>query len=423
MNPASAITLSNSELTHIFFALALLIVSAHTLGYLFQHFKMPKVVGEIIGGLILGPTFLGYFFPKAYEWLFNAFLSEGKLLSLIYWIGLLLLMFISGFEIEKTIKKEDKRLILYILFGSTLIPFFVGWIAPSIYDFSSYLGPNGTTLILSIIIAIAVAITSIPVISRIFIDLKIMDTRFSKVVLSTATLHDVILFVALAVATSLAGGKAISQGHIAADISITLLFFALALFVMPKLVKKINKLRSNLLIKSSVSGYILFISFSFAALASILNVNFVFGAFLAGIVIGMISDEKMASAKWHIKEIGFALFIPVYFSIVGLKLDLVHHFNFLFFLGFLAFTTFFQMLGTVIAAKMTRLNWLSSFNLGVAMSARGGPGIILATVAFDLGLINETFFSTLVLIAIVTSLFAGFWFRYVTEKKIVLLNE
>jgi Kef-type K+ transport system membrane component KefB len=117
------------------------------------------------------------------------------------------------------------------------------------------------------------------------------------------------------------------------------------------------------------------------------------------------------------------LFVPLYFSIVGLKLDFIHNFAPIFFLWFLAFTTLFQLLGTVSSARLIKKYWLSSFNLGIAMSTRGGPGIVLATVAFNLGIINEAFSLTLVLIAITTSLFAGTWFRYVLNKGWHFLND
>jgi len=423
MEAAESITLSNFELTRFFFAIIFLLVSSHSFGYLFQKFKLPRVIGEIMGGLILGPSFLGYFFPQFYNWVFNAFETEGKLLSIVYWLGLVLLMFISGFEIQKSIRREEGKKVLALIIGATVVPLIAGWIAPGYYDFSPYLGIMNNMLALNIVIAVAVAVTSIPVISKIFIDLNIMNTRFAKIVIATATIQDIFLWIALAIATGLVSSNVVSMSNIISTVLITLVFFAIALFVMPKLILYGNKLRVNLLIKSSVSGYALFICFFFAAFASILNVNVVFGAFLAGIIVGTMPDEKFLNVKLQIKEISLAFFIPIYFAIIGLKLDLIRHFDLGFFLGFLIFSATFETLGTITAAKLIKEDWLSSFNLGVAMNTRGGPGIVLATVAFDLGIINETFFSTLVMIAIVTSLLAGYWFKLVLSKGWELLKE
>jgi Kef-type K+ transport system membrane component KefB len=423
MTVAELITLSNMELTRFFFAIVLLLVTAHWFGYIFQRFKMPRVIGEIVGGLILGPTLLGFFFPEIYIWIFNAFEAEGKLISMIYWIGLVLLMFISGFEIQKSFSKGDKKTIFAILLGATIIPFIAGWVAPNFYDFSPFLGSAGNMTALKIVIAMAVAVTSIPVISKIFIDLKIINTKFAKIVLSTATIQDVILWVALAIATGIVSAEAVSANNITTTVLITLAFFVIALFVMPKLIKFSNNLRANLLIKSSVTGYALFICFFFVAIASILNINIVFGAFLAGIVLGTMPNDKFGSVKNHIKEISLGLFIPIYFAVVGLKLDLIHNLDIMFTLGFLLFTTIFETVGVLVAARLIKKDWLSSLNLAMAMNTRGGPGIVLATVAFDMGIINETFFVTLVLIAIITSLLAGYWFKFILNKGWKLLKE
>lgn len=422
MNVVSSITLDSFELTRLFFAIATLLISAHFFGYLFHKFKLPKVIGEIFGGFLLGPTVLGHICPQAHNWLFNAFAEEGKLISLIYWFGLILLMFISGFEIQKKFSGEDKKIVGAVILGATVIPFIAGWIAPYIYDFSPYLGPKNNMVALQIVIAIAVAVTSIPVISRIFIDLNILHSHFAKVVLATATIQDIILWIALAVATGLVSATSMSFAGITSSVLVTVAFFVLTLAFMPRVINFGNSLKYNLLIKSSTAGYILFICFLFSALASILNVNIVFGAFLAGIIIGLMPNEKFEGEKNHIREIGLAFFIPIYFAIVGLKLDLIRHFDLGFFLWFLIFSSFFEITGTMMAAKAIKKDWLSSFNLGVAMNTRGGPGIVLATVVFDLGIIDETFFVTLVLAAIVTSLAAGYWFKYILTKGPDLLK-
>ena len=416
-------SLNELELTRFFFVIVLLLFFSHTFGYLFHRFKLPRVVGEILGGLLLGPTVLGFLAPEAHTWLFAAFESEGKLISLIYWIGLVLLMFVSGFEIQKSLNRDDQKIILVLTLGSTLVPFIAGWLAPSLYDFSPYIGPKNNMLALQLVIAIATAVTSIPVISKIFIDLKITNTHFAKIVLSTATIHDVLLWVALAVATGLVSNRALSVASILYTVLITILFFSISLIVIPKLIDFFNRSRWNLLLKSSVGGYILFVCFLFSAIASILEVNIVFGALLAGIVIGIVKDKRFDAEKSHIKEMSLAFFTPLYFSIVGLKLDLIHHFDLMFFLFFLFFTTIFQLIGTILSAKLIKNDWLSSFNLSVAMITKGGPGIVLATVAFELGIINETFFVTLVLIAIVTSLLAGTWFKYILSKGLELLKS
>jgi len=416
-------TLNNLELGRLFFAIVLLLFSAHSFGFLFHKLKLPRVIGEIFGGALLGPTVLGNFFPQVAEWIFNAFAAEGKLISLISWLGLVLLMFVSGFEVQKSFDGNDRKIVVATLLGSTIIPFLAGWLAPSLYDFSPYLGSKSNLLALRIIVAVAVAITSIPVISKIFMDLGILKTSFAKIVLATATLHDVVLWVALAIATGLVSTKVTSLAGIMVTVLITIIFLGISLFVMPQLIKFTSGLKFNFLIRSSTSGYVLFVCFLFAAVASVLDVNIVFGALLAGMVIGVMPHERFAKAKEHIKDMSLAFFVPIYFAIIGLRLDLIYHFDILFSLQFLLFATTFAVLGTLIALRLAKKDWLSSFNIAVAMNARGGPLIVLATVALELGIINQTFFVTLVLIALATSLLAGSWFKYVISKGWPLLNS
>lgn len=420
---ASSITLSSFELTRFFFAVVCLLASAHFFGYVFHHWRFPRVVGEIFGGFLMGPTGLGFVAPDVAQWLFGAFPTEGKLLSVLYWFGLILLMFVSGFEIQKKVARCDRSLIVAITLGSTVIPFAVGWLAPQLYDFSPYLGVASNPTALNIVIAVAVAVTSIPVISRIFLDLRVMHTRFAQVVLATATLHDVILWVAVAIATGLVTSGTIAAENIIVTVLITLAFFGLSLLLMPRLMQRTNAFRYNLLIKSSVSGYTLFICLLFAAVASWLDVNIVFGAFLAGVVIGLMPDRRFDAVKAHLKEMSMAFFVPLYFAIVGMKLDLIHHLDVPFFVGFFAFSTAIGTFSTVVSARCMKVDWRSSINLGIAMATRGGPGIVLATLAFDLGIINQRFFVALVLIAITTSLMAGWWFRRVLAQGQELLVE
>ena len=423
MTFAEALSLSNLELTRFFIALVLLLLTAHLLGFFFYELKLPRVIGEILGGLLLGPTVLGYFSADLMNWVFSAFPSEGKLLSLVSNLGLILLMLVSGFEIQRSFSREDRRIAVAFLVGATLIPFMIGVTVPTLFNLSNYSGPNGNGLTLAIIVGIGVSVTSIPVISKIFLDLRIIDTRFAKIVLAIATVEDVIQFALLAIATGIAGSSSIALGTIATTIFVTILFLSFCLLVLPRLILYTHRSRFNLLIDTHPTRYALFLCFSLVAIASLANVNVIFGAFLAGVAVGVLPKDTFSKAKSQIKSISFATFTPVYFAIVGLKLDLIHHFDPALFLGFLLFSTALKGFGALAIGRFVRQGWLSSVNFAVALNARGGPGIVLATVAFDLSLISEAFFVALILTAIITSLVAGYWLRYVRRKGWALLSD
>ncbi|HYY92422.1 MAG TPA: cation:proton antiporter [Candidatus Dormibacteraeota bacterium] len=407
----------------MFIALVLLLFSAHICALLFDKIKLPRVIGEIFGGLLLGPTVFGFLFPNAELWIFAAFPSEGQLLFLISEFGLLLLMFISGVEIRGTFTREDKHTALAFLLGATILPFIIGLAVSRVFDFALYAGPNSNPLALSLIVGIAVAVTSIPVISKIFLDLKIMGTRYARIVLAIATIEDSILYAGLAIATGIAGASVPSGFAITSVIVLTAIFLLTGLFVVPRVLRWLSTSRASFLMEMSHSRFALFLLFVFVATAALLNINIVFGAFLAGIAVGTVPQEMFAKAAGSIKKISLALFTPAYFAIVGLELDLIHQFNLFIFLGFLLLSSGLKISGALGVGKLIRRSWLSSANLAIGLNARGGPGIVLATVAFSARLISEPFFVALVLIAIVTSLTTGYWLRYVMGRGWPLIEE
>lgn len=255
MSLARTIALTTFELTRFFIAMVVLLFAAHIFGFLFDRVKLPRVIGEIVGGLMLGPTVLGYFDPSLENWIFNGTSSEGKLLSLISWLGLILLMFISGFEIRGNFNREDRKTATAFLLGATILPFLIGIAVTRIFDLSLYAGPNSNSLSLTIIIGIAVAVTSIPVISKIFLDLKIINTRFARIVLAIATVEDSILYAGLAIATGLAGITAPALPTIAYTIIGTALFFIFGLIVAPKILKLLAASAARVVIESSHSRF------------------------------------------------------------------------------------------------------------------------------------------------------------------------
>jgi Kef-type K+ transport system membrane component KefB len=410
------------EQTRFFIAIVLLIFAGQAMGHLFQRIKLPKVIGEITGGLLLGPTFLGFFAPEFFSWIFNAFTAEGKLISMISQLGLMFLMFVSGLYIQKGFSKQELKITSALPIAGTILPFLAGVAATFLFDFSVYAGPQGNPLSLLITIGVAFAVTSIPVISKIFMDLGIMNTRFAKIVLWSASGEDIVLFGALAIAAGIAGATNPVISDIIYSGLITAVFVVSALYGLPRLIRATYNSRANFIIKSFPVGYAIFITLFLVSVGNLLNVNLVLTAFLAGIAIGRLPDEIFGETKDRIRAVSLGFFTPVYFAVVGLKLDLIQHFDMALLFVFMLFSTAAVTASTFIVSKIMKLDWLSGVNLAVALNARGGPGIVVATLAFDFGIINEAFFVTLVLTAMITSLFAGYWLRYVLSKGWPLLK-
>ena len=414
--------MSNFDLTSLLLVLLLLVGLAQLLGHLFTRIRQPKVVGEILAGVLLGPALLGKISLGSAN--FVDFASHhATSLSFIYWLGLLLLMFLSGAETRQLFTPEERREVSWLAIVGTGIPFLIGlalgpWLAGP-----ALAGPNSTRVSLIIILAGGVVVTSVPVISKIFADLKILDTRFARLVLGVAVLEDIVLWAALAVATALAGKVALTPRQIAIHLLATVAFFVLGLTLLPRAVKRINKARANVLAQHAPVAYALAVLFAYCILAGVLNVSLAFAAFLAGFAVVHKKRRLFADALDAIRKVSFGFFIPIYFALVGLKLDLVRGFSWKMLAAFLIGSCAVKLLAVSFAGRMAGFRGLDLLNLAITTNARGGPGIVLASVAFDAGIISATFYTTLVLTAILTSQFAGAWLDYVVRKGRPLLRD
>lgn len=412
--------MSDSTLASVLLVLLLLVGCAQLLGYLFVKLRQPKVVGEIAAGILLGPALLGRF-PFLSHLIDNA-KHQGNILDFVYWLGLLLLMFLSGAETQQLFTREERREVGWLIIAGTGIPFALGLIFGPWLIRPALAGPNGNRVSLIITLAVAVAVTSVPVVSKIFADLKILHTRFARLVLGVAVLEDIVLWLALALATAVAGKTVLNPQAMSYHLLSTIGFFLLGLTIVPRLIKRVNKARFNVLAKQSPVGYAIAVLLAYCAVAGALRVSLVFAAFLAGFAVVHKKRRLFAEALDAIGKVAFAFFIPVYFAIIGLKLDLIREVSLWMMVAFLVGSCVVKILSVSLAGRFAGFRGLDLANLAITTNARGGPGIVLASVAFDAGIISPKFYTTLVVAAVLTSQFAGAWLDYVLRRGWSLLT-
>jgi Kef-type K+ transport system membrane component KefB len=412
--------MSNSDLTSILFVLLLLVGLAQLLGYFFVKLRQPRVVGEILAGIVLGPALLGRL-PIAVR-VMDAAQHQASVFNFVYWLGLLLLMFLSGAETRQLFTRDERREVAWLAIVGSGAPFLLALALGPWLIRPALAGPNGNRFSLIIILAVGVAVTSVPVVSKIFADLKILHTRFARLVLGVAVLEDIVLWLALAVATALAGKNQLNPRQIALHLATTIGFFALGLTIVPRIVKRINKSRFNVLAKYSPIAYAIGVLLTYCVVAGALDVSVVFAAFLAGFAVVHKKRKLFAEALDAIGKVSFAFFIPAYFAIVGLKLDLVRGFSLAMVASFLVGSCVVKILSVSLSGRLAGFRGLDLVNLAITTNARGGPGIVLASVAFDAGIISPKFYTTLVLAAVLTSQMAGAWLDYVLRKGWPLLT-
>jgi Kef-type K+ transport system membrane component KefB len=331
-------------------------------------------------------------------------------------------MFLSGAETRELFSREERREVGWLAIVGTGVPFVLGLTFGSWLIRPALAGPHGNRVSLIIILAVGVAVTSVPVVSKIFADLKILHTRFARLVLGVAVLEDIVLWLALAVATSFAGATVINGRAMSLHLAVTVGFFLLGLTIIPRAIKKINKSKFNVLAKHSPVAYAIAVLLGYCVVAGALDVSLVFAAFLAGFAVVHKKRRLFADALDAIGKVSFAFFIPLYFAIVGLKLDLVRGVSLPMITAFILGSCLVKILSVSLAGRLAGFRGLDLINLAITTNARGGPGIVLASVTFDAGIISPQFYTTLVLAAVLTSLVAGSWLDYVIHKGWPLLS-
>jgi Kef-type K+ transport system membrane component KefB len=398
------------------------------MGSLFVRFRQPRAIGEILGGLLLGATVLGWLWPSAQSWVFPTDGSTPVILGAVYQLGLLLLLFMAGSELRTVFHRGERRTVAAVFAAGMCIPFIAGLGISRLIDQKSLWGPNGNTTSFVLVFSIALAITSIPVISRIMHDIGILDTAFARIVLGVAVLEDLVLYVVLAVAIGYAGGTGNtlfglpsalgitggSNQDLIYHVLMTLAFLAVFLVAGPPAYRWIGNLEINVIQRATPIAHQLTFM--------MLGLEAFFGAFVAGIVVAATETEP-SQATLAIRGFSLAFFIPVYFAGIGLELDLLHGFDVVFFIWFLLAACLIKAASVYVGARAAGEDSFSSLNLSVAMNARGGPGIVVASTALAAGIIDSDFFAVLVLLAIITSLAAGAWLERVPRHQLLTRRE
>ncbi|WP_017540657.1 cation:proton antiporter [Nocardiopsis halophila] len=427
--------MNDTDLLFLLVGLSVLLLAVHALGAVAERLGQPRMTGELGGGLVLGPTVLGALAPQAHGALFPDTGPVAAAFDAIEQLGMLMLMFLAGAEVRRLLPKENRKVTAWIVAMGLVVPFGIGLAALQVVGLDGLAGPASDPVALSLIVASAVAVTSIPVISRIMLDLGILGTSFGGVVLASAVAEDVVLYVVIAVALGLAqvhGEELTGLPGLLGITSVpamsvyyvltTVALFVCMMTVVPRLATAILERMGNRRGErprrtpgaAGVAGVLLVLVC--ASGASLLGVQAMFGAFLAGVLAARIEEASGTAVAGELRAFALAFFIPLYFGSIGLGLDLGSDLLLGFTVLFTALACAVKLASVYAGARLGGEGPGGALNLAFAMNARGGPGIALAWLAYEAGIVNAQLFTTLIILAVVTSVMAGAWLRRVLAR-------
>jgi Kef-type K+ transport system membrane component KefB len=316
-----------------------------------------------------------------------------------------MLLFIAGLEVDlRIVFQQGKQAISSSFFG-LIIPFFLGFIIP--YSFPDFFGDIGTTnhLLFALFMGTAMAISALPVIVRIMMDLKLFKTRIGMLVVASAMVDDIIGWMIFSIILGMIGkGGEISIG------STLLLTVGFATFMLTVGRGLLNRLLPWVNKKLAWPGGLLALSLSLcflaAAFTEYIGIHAVFGAFIVGIALGD-SEHMSERAKEIVHQFINNVFAPLFFVAIGLKVNFLVNFDPWLTVVILVIAFAGKIIGSGIGTRLGGFTWRESLAAGFGMNARGAMEIILGIVALENGLINEKVFVSLVIMALVTSMTSG----------------
>ncbi|MFE1174109.1 cation:proton antiporter [Streptomyces sp. NPDC058773] len=392
---------SLDQITRFLLVLAVILMVCHLLGELMRRLGQPPVLGEMLGGVLLGPSALGLVWPAAMRWLAAPAVLDT--MDKVGQLGLVVFMFLLGCEL-RTDRIERPRLVAATVLGGMGLPFVVG--VGLACGLGSLLAPHGTApTSYALFLGLALSVTALPVLARVLVDLRIDQTRVGALSMSSAAVGDGVAWLVLTfILTGTGQGGSTSMAETA--------YLAMALMavtvlcVRPALAVLVRRMRSEqLLTVVLLAGAI-----AFSGMTQAINLHPVIGAFLFGVVVPR-DSEKVQRIGHQLRGFTLIVLLPVFFAGVGLgtSIGLIggSPLNWLVFAVVLAAAVLTKFLGAGGAARLAGLPRKQSVRLATLMNCRGVTELVIATIGFKAGLINQLCFTVLVLIAVVTTAATG----------------
>lgn len=382
-----------------------IIVIARAFGFLFNKIGQPAVIGEIVAGIVLGPSLLGLLFPEISQFLFPA-TSLGNL-NFLSQIGLILFMFVVGIELDvKLIRKQAQDAVI-ISHASIIIPYTLG-MALAYFLYVQFAPPDISFLSFALFLGIAMSITAFPVLARVVQERNLTKTKLGALAITCAAADDVTAWCILAAVIAIVkAGTFVSSLY-------TIALATGYVLLMLKIVKPfLNRLGSiyegREMFSRSLMAFVFMILLASAYTTEVIGIHALFGAFLAGVIMpDNFNFRKIVTDK--IEDVSIVLLLPLFFVFTGLRTQI----------GLLNSASLWLICGVVIlvavlgkfggsafAAKIVGQSWKDSLSIGALMNTRGLMELVVLNIGYDLGILSPQVFAMLVIMAVVTTFMTG----------------
>ena len=403
----AAVAGHSGEKATIFFAqIMLLIVAGRLLGELMQRIGQPAVIGQLLAGIVLGPSIFGAIWPAGQQMIFPAHSANRQMLHAVSELGVLMLLLLTGMETDLALVKRVRRAASMTSVAGIVIPFICGYVLGELLP-ESVLPDPGRRLLTSLFLATALSISSVKIVAAVLREVDFLRRDLGQVILAAAILDDTVGWTILALIGGLAAHGEIVMGPLLVSVFGTIAFLIFSFTVGRRWVARIIRWTNDYFtIEMPVISVILVIMILLALLTDFIGVHTVLGAFVAGIMIGQ-SPILTQHIEEQLRGLIVALFMPVFFGVAGLSIDLrvlgdPHLLGLT--LLVIGIASVGKLGGCYVGSRLARMNHPEALAVGFGMNARGSTEVILATIGLSMGLLSQNLFTIIVLMAVVTTL-------------------
>ena len=402
-----------NDFVHVLLALALIIASARVLGAIFRWFHQPPVIGEMIAGILLGPSFLGHVAPGFAAYILPP--SITALLNVISQFGVILFMFLVGLELDVSSLRGRARATVVISHVSIVTPFLLGsLLALLLYPRLSNSTVSFTSF--SLFLGVAMSVTAFPVLARILTDRRINKTKIGVLTLACAAIDDVTAWCLLAFVVSVAQAR---TGGTLRTVLMAITYVAVMLFAVRPLVIRMTSLIDQ---KGRVTQGVLAIILLAILLSSLttetIGIHSIFGAFVLGAIIPNTSAVAKELTN-KLEDFVIVFMLPAFFAFTGLRTQiglLTHRREWMFCFVIILVASLGKFGGSSIAARLNGFNWRDASVLGVLMNTRGLMELIVLNIGLELHVISPALFAMLVIMALATTLASTPILHFITRR-------